>query len=201
MEALSSLSASTTQSRWSLPPESSKLPCRHQGCSCLCFQSLVSRLMLCRWTSGSAAIAGLSPCWGGRPVLPSQYALAALLPDIWHWPSWCRPMLRREAHTPVLQRPFAFLPFRGFYQLSCEERPRGRLPACAWDDVATPIRSITERRSLFPRSYSRTTIGRLCSLLSPKGAIRGCHVPLAKVHRVRCLLSTGRLMGHGGVIR
>jgi hypothetical protein len=36
-------------------------------------------------------------------------------------------------------------------------------------------------------------------LLSPKGAIRGFHVPLAEVHRVSCLLSTGRCMGHESV--
>ena len=58
------------------------------------------------------------------------------------------------------------------------------------------IHPITGQRSLSPRSCSRTTIGRLCSLLSPKGAIRGFHVPLAELRRVRRLLSTGRCVGH-----
>ena len=101
------------------------------------------------------------------------------------------------AHTPVLLRPFAFLPFRWFQKLSREERPRGSLPAFAWDDVSTPIRPITGRHSLSPRSCSRTAMGRLCSLLSPEGAIRGFHVPLAEVRRVRCLLLAGRRVGHG----
>ena len=52
---------------------------------------------------------------------------------------------------------------------------------------------------LFPRSYARTAIGRLYSPLSPEGAIRGFHVPLTEVRRVRCLLSTGRRMGHESV--
>lgn len=65
----------------------------------------------------------------------------------------------------------------------------------------TPVRPITGQHSLFPQSCSRTTIGRLCSLLSPKGAIRGFHVPLAEVRRVRCLLWTGRLMGHERAIQ
>ena len=39
-------------------------------------------------------------------------------------------------------------------------------------------------------------MGRPCSLLSPMGAIRGFHVPLAEVRRVRCLLLIGRRVGH-----
>ena len=65
----------------------------------------------------------------------------------------------------------------------------------------TPIHPITGQHSLCPQSCSRTAIGRLCSLLSPKGAIRGFHVPLAEVHRVRCLLWTGRPMGHERAIQ
>ena len=73
---------------------------------------------------------------------------------------------------------------------------RGSLHAFAQDDVSIPIRPITARRSLAPLSCSRIALCRLCSLLSPKGAIRVSHVPLAEVRRVRCLLSTGRHMGH-----
>jgi hypothetical protein len=58
------------------------------------------------------------------------------------------------------------------------------------------IPSITAGHSLFPRSCARTAMGRPCGLLSPKGAIRGFHVPLAEVRRVRCLLLTGRPVGH-----
>ena len=63
-------------------------------------------------------------------------------------------------------------------------------------NVQTRICAITAQHSLVPTCYSRTAIGRLCSLLSPKGAIRVFHVPLAKVRRVRCLRSTGRRVGH-----
>ena len=63
-------------------------------------------------------------------------------------------------------------------------------------NVQTRICVVTAQHSLVPTSYALTTIGRLCSLLSPKGAIRDSHVPLAEVRRVRRLLSTGRVMGH-----
>jgi hypothetical protein len=42
-------------------------------------------------------------------------------------------------------------------------------------------------------------MGRPYSPVSQKGAIQVFHVPLAKVRRVRCLLSTGRYMGHEDV--
>src|ERR1700693_3477343 len=106
-----------------------------------------------------------------------------------------------KVHTLVLLRPFALLLFRWFYKLSCDERPCGSLPAFAWDDVATPIHLITGWHSLVPRSYSRTAIGSPYGLLSPKGAIRGFHVPLAKACRVRHLLSAGKHMDHDRVIR
>ena len=41
-------------------------------------------------------------------------------------------------------------------QPSCDGRPDGSLPAFAWSDVSTPIRTITARRSLFPSSHTRT---------------------------------------------
>ena len=49
----------------------------------------------------------------------------------------------------------------------CEERPRGSLPVFTWDDVTTPIRPITERRSLSPRSSARTSV-------VPYGSIAQC---------------------------
>ena len=56
--------------------------------------------------------------------------------------------------------------FAGF---SREERPERSLPAFAWSDVAkgsTPIRSITERRSLSPSSSTRTAIDLPCGVSS-----------------------------------
>src|SRR5215467_9115087 len=53
---------------------------------------------------------------------------------------------------------FLLSPFAGF---SREERPEGSLPAFTWSDFAegsTPIRSITERRSLSPSSFTRTAV-------------------------------------------
>ena len=129
-------------------------------------------------------------------MLPSRYAFAAFLRNVEPLPNRYWATSRRRVHTPVFLRSSAFPPFRSLFKLSREERPRGSLPAFAWGHVSTPIHPITEQRSLFPQSYARTAISRLCSQLSPKGAIRGFHVPLAKVHRVRCLLLTGRRMGH-----
>jgi len=46
--------------------------------------------------SGSVAIAGLSPCYACRPVSPSQYALAALLPDDEYRPNCAVPRHARR---------------------------------------------------------------------------------------------------------
>src|SRR6267142_6993306 len=108
-------------------------------------------------------------------------------------------MPRRKAHTLVLLRPFASPPLRWFYLLSCDERPRGSLPAFAWDDVATPVHPITGWRSLCPQSFVRIAMGKPCDLLSPKGAIRDFHVPLVKVRRLRRLLWAGKHMRHDRV--
>ena len=43
-------------------------------------------------------------------------------------------------------------------QCSCSARPRGSLPAFVWGDVATPIRPITGRHSLSPRSCAHTSM-------------------------------------------
>ena len=112
----------------------------------------------------------------------------------------CRLHASTSSSSNVLLRSFAFLPFRWFCKLSGEERPRGSLPAFASGDVATRIPSITAGHSLFPRSCARTAMGRPRSLLSPRGAIRGFHVPLMEVRRVRCLLWAGRYMGHESVV-
>src|SRR5262249_36004843 len=60
-------------------------------------------------------------------------------------------------------------PLSRFAGLSREERPEGSLLAFAWTNVAkgsTPIRSITERRSLSPSSSTRTAIDLPCGLSS-----------------------------------
>jgi len=58
--------------------------------------------------------------------------------------------------------------------------PRGSLPPFGWGDVATPIRPITDRPSLPPRSLTRSPIGRSCDLPTPKGGLRTYHVALLK---------------------
>jgi len=124
---------------------------------------------------------------GFQPERPSRYTPAAVA----HVFRQCWGRTR-----PVVRRPFAFPPQERFYTLSRDVPPTGRRPAFASGNIKTRIRAITARHSLLPASYARTAIGKLCSLLSPKGAIRGFHVPLAEVRRVRCLLWTGRRMGH-----
>jgi hypothetical protein len=59
-----------------------------------------------------------------------------------------------------------FPPVRWFSKRSCDETPRGSLPAFAWDDVSIPIRPITGRHSLFPHSVTRTTMGVPCGSLA-----------------------------------
>jgi hypothetical protein len=61
-------------------PVSSSLVCPkflgpHRGLPCQCFPSLVERRELCRCRSGSANVAGLTPCPICVPSLPSRYAL------------------------------------------------------------------------------------------------------------------------------
>jgi len=51
-------------------PGFARLLCPHPTCSCPCCVSLASQPTLDRRTSGSAAIARLSPCHDGLPVLP-----------------------------------------------------------------------------------------------------------------------------------
>src|SRR5258705_440945 len=55
---------------------------------------------------------------------------------------------------------------RGFYKFSCDETPRGSLPAFAWDDISIPIRPVTGRHSLFPHSITRTCMGVPCGSLA-----------------------------------
>jgi hypothetical protein len=56
---------------------------------------------------------------------------------------------------------------------------------------STLIRSITERRSLFPHSSTRTAMGSPYGSPSPKGTIRAYPVPLKQHEWVRPCLSAG----------
>ena len=58
--------------------------------------------------------------------------------------------------------------------------PEGSQPACAWSPVATPIRPITGRLSLFPSSSARRPIGSPCGSLSQTGGRRVYHVASPK---------------------
>src|SRR5689334_20050687 len=115
------------------------------------------------------------------PERPSRYTRAAVVHVLRH---------AGGARTRVAA-PICIPPRQRFFKLSRDAPPVGRRPTCVPGNVKTRICAVTAQHSLIPTSYSRTAIGRLCSLLSPKGTIRGFHVPLAEVRRVRCLLSTG----------
>ena len=75
--------------------------------------------------------------------------------------------------------------------------PIGRGPTFVSGNVKTCIRAITARHSLLPISYSLSTIGRPCGLLSSEGERYGVSTFHAKKsYRLRCLLSTGMHVGH-----
>jgi len=70
--------------------------------------------------------------------------------------------------------------------------PEGSQPPFGWDDVATPIRSITDRPSLAPSSFTRSPVGAPCGSLSLAGGRRAYHVPQAESNRwFRSRLSAG----------
>ena len=75
-------------------------------------------------------------------------------------------------------------------------RPVGRLLTFVPDDVSIRIRTITARHSLVPTSQAGIAIGRFHNLLSPEGGNTRFPRSICEVCRVRCLLSTGRLVGH-----
>lgn len=50
---------------------------------------------------------------------------------------------------------------------SRDGRPDGSLPTFAWSDVSTPIRTITARHSLSPRSFTHCGITRPCGRACP----------------------------------
>jgi hypothetical protein len=62
--------------------------------------------------------------------------------------------------------------------LSRASTPEGSLPGFPWGDVATPIRSVTDRPWLPPSSFTRSPIGSPCGSLSLAGKLRAYHVPL-----------------------
>jgi hypothetical protein len=58
--------------------------------------------------------------------------------------------------------------------------PEGSQPPFGWDDVATPIRPITDRPSLAPSSFTRSPVGSPCGSLSLAGGRRAYHVASLK---------------------
>jgi len=82
-------------------------------------------------------------------------------------------------------------------QPSCDGRPDGSLPAFAWSNVSTPIRTITARRSLFPSSHTRTInsvpYGPPASQTA-LATIRAYHVPGMSHDWLRFCLFPGGLM-------
>lgn len=86
-------------------------------------------------------------------------------------------LVRRRRHK-LLCVHLAFLLLGRFDKFSCKERPRGSLPAFAWDNVSVPIRPITGWPLLFPLSSTRIPVGLPCGLLSLSGGIRAYRVPL-----------------------
>lgn len=98
-------------------------------------------------------------------------------------------MHRSSASQP--RSSFAFPPWSRFHRLSCEVRPVGRGLTFVPGNIATRIRTITIRPSLLPTSQTRTTKSEPCGLLPPKGGGKGFRRSAVRVHRVRCLLSTG----------
>jgi hypothetical protein len=106
--------------------------------------------------------------------------------------------MHRSAALP--RSSFAFPLQSRFHILSCEVRPIGRGLTFVPSNVATRIRTITIRRSLLPKSQTRIAKDQPCGLPSPRGAIRGFHVPTVQVRQRRCLLSTGRVVGHESIL-
>ena len=70
-------------------------------------------------------------------------------------------------------------PLRRLADGSRPPAPEGSLPACAWGDVTTPIRPITDRPSLPPSSSTRCPLRSPCgSPCCPRAAgQRAYHVP------------------------
>src|SRR5262249_10842431 len=66
-------------------------------------------------------------------------------------------------------------PLRRLADGSRPPTPRGILPPFGWGNVATPIRPITGRPSLAPRSFTRGPIGRPYDLPTPLGGLRAYH--------------------------
>src|SRR5260370_39563915 len=111
--------------------------------------------------SGLKVVARLSPCPISFPSLPSRSSLEAdaqcdwRTPNRWHASQSLHGRMHQQGVLPSSAFPFLCRLVKG----SRDERPRGSLPAFAGGDVATSIRSITERLSLFPLSFTRYLIG------------------------------------------
>jgi len=69
--------------------------------------------------------------------------------------------------------------------------PRGSLPPFGWGPVPTPLRPITGRHSLSPRSSTRSPVGSSYDSLSLAGGLRAYHVASPKPAWVRSRLYAG----------
>src|SRR5713226_851892 len=67
-----------------------------------------------------------------------------------------------DGSVVVLSAVICFSSLSRLVKGSRHERPCGSLPAFAWGDVAAPILSITEGRSLSPHSFTRCPIDAPC---------------------------------------
>jgi hypothetical protein len=76
------------------------------------------------------------------------------------------------------------------------------LPAFAWDDLAIPIPSVTERRSLSPPSFTHCPIGAPCGCLPKKiGGHWAYRVPLRYQNGLGPLYSPVALGVHEGAVQ
>jgi hypothetical protein len=67
-------------------------------------------------------------------------------------------------------------PLRRLADGSRPPTPRGSLPPFGWGNVTTPIRPITGRHWLSPRSSTRSPFGSSYDALSLAGGLRAYHV-------------------------
>jgi len=78
-----------------------------------------------------------------------------------------------------------------FAELPRAARPEGSLRPCGRGDVATPIRSLTDRPSLAPSSFTRCRLDAPYEASTPKGRQRAYHVPQVYHEWVRSRLFAG----------
>src|ERR1700680_2747405 len=137
-------------------PACPKFPGPRRGFSCQRFLSLVEQQVLCRYTSGLAVVARLSPCPNYLPSSPARYALGVgeRCAGWWASPWHTIAPLRLRPHQQLALSSSA-LPHVPIGLVLSREAPQGSLPTFVSGDVvggtdATGICSITEPHSLPP---------------------------------------------------